>query len=259
MHDFLTHILDHKRREVEALYASSARNDFSTQVISAKSFKAALQQSGLSIIAEIKRRSPSKNHLADIADPLLLAEQYVKGGARAISVLTDQPGFNGSLDDLRQLNQAKALYDTPLLRKDFILDEVQIAESIDAGANAILLIVAILQDKTDTLLKKARAAGLDVLVEVHTEAELQYALSIGADIIGVNNRNLTTFEVDTQNALTLKKHIPDTVITVAESGIHDAALGRAYAQAGFDAVLVGEALVKAESPEHMIQQLMGET
>ncbi len=212
-------------------------------------FKSALAKPGCSVIAEIKRRSPSKAFLADIENPVELAMRYVSGGAAAISVLTDQVGFNGSIEDLKNVAQ---WVQVPLLRKDFIIDEVQLIEARAAGAAAVLLIVAMLGQQTAPLLAKARALGLDVLVEVHTHAETEIAIAAGADIIGINNRNLSTFEVDVNTGKELVGLIPDTIIKVADSGIHDVLLAKEMAACGFDAVLIGEALVQSKAPEDFI-------
>jgi indole-3-glycerol phosphate synthase len=220
-----------------------------------KDFKSVLTKKGLSFITEVKRRSPSKGHMADIKDPLQLVAQYVEAGAEAISVLTDQEFFGGSLEDCEQV--AADLADSPVcvLRKDFIIDERQIVQSINAGADAVLLIVAVLQDKTKQLLDYANECGVAAIVEVHTEAELQLALQAGAVIIGINNRDLDTFETDIENCLQLIKQIPDSVATIAESALQTADDISRVKAAGFDAVLIGEALVKADDPGKKLQAL----
>ena len=220
---------------------------------STKSFKSALCADLLTVIAEIKRQSPSKGVLAAIDDPAFLAEKYVLGGASAISVLTDQKFFNGNLQDLKIVATKLEKYDQPTLRKDFIIDAIQIAEAIMAGADAVLAIVAVLGKKTKSILDAAKTMNIEVLVEVHNEFELDIALASGAEIIGVNNRNLTTLEVDTRQALHLIKYLPKHIIKVAESGISEPSLAREYYQAGFNAVLIGEALVKSASPDTFIR------
>jgi len=219
--------------------------------ISSKNFKHALRSDTLSIIAEVKRKSPSKGNLAEILDPVLLAENYINANASAISVLTDCKFFGGSLNDLEKI--AEHSKSTPVLRKDFIISPLQIDEAVGAGADAILLIVAVLGEKTKSLLDYAKKLNIDVLLEIHNHAELSIALESNADIIGINNRNLSTFEVDTQEAFNLKKLIPSTVITVAESGILQPELAREYYKAGFDAVLIGEALVTSTNPTEFIR------
>jgi indole-3-glycerol phosphate synthase len=214
-------------------------------------FKNALSSLTLAVIAEIKRKSPSKGMIAPIVDPVELAQRYISGGANALSILTDKLFFGG---DIQELNQVKDRINSsvPILRKDFIIDEVQIAEAVAAGASAILCIVAVLGSKTKKLLAYAHSLGLDVLVEIHDEQELDIALESGADIIGINNRNLTTFVIDTERSLQLVDKIPHSIIKVAESGITTPEMARVYHQAGFNAVLIGEALVRSSSPEQFI-------
>ena len=211
---------------------------------------------GLSVIAEVKRRSPSKGELADIPDPAALATAYARGGAAAISVLTEQRRFGGSLADLRAVRVA---VETPLLRKDFIVTGYQLLEARAAGADLALLIVAALDDDLlRRLYDAARALGLTVLVEVHDEAETDRALALGAELIGVNARNLKTLAVDDQVFGTLVPRLAQAghpVVRVAESGIagtDDAA--RAAAQ-GADVVLVGEALVRDGDPEGAVRSM----
>lgn len=218
-----------------------------------KSLQQALQGSHLAVIAEIKRKSPSKGALAQIVDPIALAQTYLDGGADALSILTDELFFNGKLTDLTSVSRVFANNVTPILRKDFVLDVVQIAEAVVAGADAILAIVAVLGQETKTILQAAKAMGIEVLVEVHTEAELDLAMDCGAEIIGVNNRDLTTFQIDSERAFALISLIPQEIIRVAESGIRNPELARAYHQAGYDAVLIGEALVTATAPAQFIK------
>ncbi|MFL6155205.1 MAG: indole-3-glycerol phosphate synthase TrpC, partial [Marmoricola sp.] len=202
----------------------------------------AFRAPGLSVIAEVKRRSPSKGDLAAIPDPAALAGAYAAGGADAISVLTEQRRFSGSLADLVAVRAAVA---TPLLRKDFIVTEYQLVEARAAGADLALLIVAALDDAAlADLHATATGLGLTVLVEVHDEAEIERALAIGTELLGVNARNLKTLDVDPGAFERLAPLVPDGVVKVAESGIADAAQAARYAAAGADVVLVGEALVK---------------
>jgi len=206
----------------------------------------AFRAPGLSVIAEVKRRSPSKGDLADIPDPAALAQAYAAGGADAISVLTEERRFNGSLDDLRAV---RAAVTTPLLRKDFIVTEYQLLEARAAGADLVLLIVAALDDDTLARLHdEARALGLAVLVEVHDEHEVDRALAVGAELVGVNARNLKTLMVDPDTFGRLAALLPDTVVKVAESGITGPEDAARYAAEGADVVLVGEALVKDGDP-----------
>lgn len=214
-------------------------------------FNNVLRGNHLSVIAEIKRKSPSKGLLAEITDPVRLANAYAAGGATALSILTDETFFSGHLTDLRQV--ALAVPALPILRKDFILDPIQIAEAVYAGADAILCIVAVLGQQTKKMLAHAKRMKIDVLVEVHSLHELDIALDAGADCIGVNNRNLTTLQVDPEYALTLIDAIPKHIVRVAESGIYVPELAHRYYQVGYDAVLIGEALVTANDPSHFIR------
>lgn len=201
---------------------------------------------GLSVIAEVKRRSPSKGALADIPDPARLARAYELGGAAAISVLTEQRRFGGSLEDLRAV---RAAVDTPLLRKDFMVSDYQLVEARVAGADLVLLIVAALTDaELRRLHDRATELGLRVLVEVHDESETERAVALGADLIGVNARNLKSLAVDNDTFARLAPLIPDTVIKVAESGISGPDDAAGFAALGASVVLVGEALVKDGDP-----------
>ena len=203
--------------------------------------------SGLAIITEVKRSSPSKGALAEIPDPARLAAQYVAGGASAISVLTERRRFGGSLDDLVAV---RAAVDVPVLRKDFIVTDYQLWEARAAGADLALLIVASLtDDELGHLMQVARTLGLTPLVEAHTAAEVKRALDAGADLLGVNNRNLQTLEVDVNQFERLAGLIPTGVVKVAESGILTTSDVRLVADAGADVILVGEALVKHGDPE----------
>jgi indole-3-glycerol phosphate synthase len=207
----------------------------------------AFRSDGLSVIAEVKRRSPSKGALADIPDPAALAMAYAAGGADAISVLTEERRFGGSLDDLRAVRAAVA---TPLLRKDFVVTGYQLLEARAAGADLVLLIVAALDGSLlADLHQQARSLGLTVLTEVHDEDEIGRALDAGADLVGVNARNLKTLEVDTSTFGRLVTQLPDDVVKVAESGVAGPDDAARYAAEGADAVLVGEALVQDGDPQ----------
>lgn len=205
----------------------------------------------LSVIAEIKRRSPSKGDLAPDLNPADLASAYASGGAACLSVLTDGPFFGGSIDDLER---ARAAVDLPLLRKDFVIDEIQVYETRALGADAILLIAAALPD--DSVLRDlhdlAVGLGLTVLLETHDAAELDRAMAVGARVIGVNSRDLSSFTEDLTVAERLVQTLPSEVTAVAESAIRSAADAERMARAGFDAVLVGEALVRATDPGELI-------
>jgi len=207
----------------------------------------------VAVIAEVKRRSPSKGDLFPDLDPAALALQYAAGGAACLSVLTDESFFGGSPDDLRA---ARAAVDLPVLRKDFTVSANDVADTRLMGADAVLLIVAALSD--DELADFAALAGeldLDALVEVHDEAELERALAIGADLVGVNQRDLVTFEVDTDRAVRVAAAFPAGIVKVAESGITGAADAATLAEAGYDAVLVGESLVTSGDPAAAVRTL----
>lgn len=210
---------------------------------------------GSSVIAEVKRRSPSKGALADIPDPAVLASAYARGGAAAISVLTEQRRFGGSLDDLRAV---RAAVETPILRKDFIVSGYQLVEGRAAGADLALLIVAALDDDTlRRLYAEARELGLTVLVEVHDEPETERAVELGAELIGVNARNLKTLAVDNDAFGRLSKLIPDDRVKVAESGISGPDDVQRFVDEGASVVLVGEALVKDGDPEAAVRAMTG--
>lgn len=208
---------------------------------------AALRADGpLKVIAEVKRRSPSKGDLADIPDPAVLAGQYAAGGASIISVLTEARRFGGSLADL---DAVRAAVDTPLLRKDFVVDPYQVDEARAHGADVVLLIVAGLEQALlEDLYAQVLDRGMTPLVEVHDEDETARAVALGAEVIGVNARNLKTLEVDRAVFSPLAALIPDDRVKVAESGVRGPADAADYAAAGADAVLVGEALVTGGNP-----------
>lgn len=215
---------------------------------------AVLREPGVGVIAEVKRASPSAGALAAIPDPARLACEYAQGGARMISVLTESRRFGGSLGDLAAVRRA---VDVPLLRKDFVLSSYQVHEARAYGADACLLIVAALeQNALVGLLERVESLGMTALVEVHTEAEADRALSAGARLIGVNARNLATLEVDRGNFERIAPGLPSGVIKVAESGVRGPHDLISYAGAGADAVLVGEGLVRAHSPRLAVAELV---
>ena len=217
-------------------------------------FRAALTgDDGLSVIAEIKRRSPSKGDLAIDLDPATAAKSYEGAGAACISVLTDAEFFGGSPEDLRAAREACSL---PVLRKDFTVTAEDVFATRGMGADAVLLIVAALGDaELREFIDAARVAGLDALVEVHDEAELERALAVGADLIGVNQRDLVTFEVDTRRAERVAGAIPDGVVKVAESGVSTGDDAKRLRDAGYDAILVGESLVTAPDVAAKLREL----
>lgn len=207
---------------------------------------AALSGPNVKVIAEVKRASPSKGDLAEIAEPEVLAAAYEANGATMISCLTEQRRFKGSLADF---DKVRAAVDIPMLRKDFTVNPYQIHEARAHGADVILLIVAALeQERLVSLMDRVESLGMTALVEVHTEEEAERAVAAGAKVIGVNARNLKTLEVDTNVFSTIAPALPNDVIKVAESGVRDKHDLLAYAGAGADAVLVGEGLVTAGNP-----------
>ena len=253
--DILSEIMEHKISEVNAVlphlekYRAAAllRNDFA-------GFRAALDlgPDRLSIIAEVKHASPSAGIIDPNFGPVRQASMYMDGGASCMSVLTDEKYFKGSLADLTKISPVSSI---PLLRKDFIRHEVQIYEAIISGADAILLIVAALDDATlKHLYQVAKDYQLDVLVEVHDLAEMERALDLGADLIGVNNRNLKTFKTDLATTERLAEEVGDDVLLVSESGIRDTADCLRVLEAGANAILVGESLMKANNPAETLQQ-----
>lgn len=221
----------------------------------ARSLAQALRRPGeIACIAEFKRRSPSAGWIAEGADPAALARAYAAGGASALSVLTDGPFFGGGLADLAA---ARAACGLPILRKDFVVDRYQIVEARAAGADAVLLIVAALSDpELRSLLAAAREAGLDALVEAHDQAEVARAVDAGAAIVGINNRDLRTFQVDRDLATRMRPRVPADRIIVAESGIRDAADVARLRAAGVDAMLVGETLMRAPDPAAALKALV---
>jgi len=246
--------LSQRRRgvDLQALEQSAAQH-------SPRGFRASLQRvsrQDIAIIAELKKASPSKGLIRADFQPAALAAELAQAGAAALSVLTDEEFFQGSLDYLRQASAATSL---PCLRKDFILDEFQIVEARANCADAILLIVAALNEKELRFLAaQARANELDVLCEAHDEEELQRALDAGCDLIGINSRNLRTFEVNLETAFRLAEKIPNECLAVAESGIHSGADLARLRSAGYDAFLIGESLMRQERPGEALTQLLQE-
>lgn len=218
-----------------------------------RGFAASLAAPGLQVIAEIKRRSPSVGEIAPDLDPVGQAVAYQRGGAAAISVLTEPDYFGGSVEDLQMVRQA---VDLPVLRKDFIIDIRQVEESRMIGADALLLIVAALDTELMTeLLAECRRVEIEALVEAHDEIEADMAVAAGARIIGINNRNLETFETDLVVAERIAPRLPRDGIRVGESGVSNVHGAARMASAGYDAILVGEALVRADDPARLIKQL----
>jgi indole-3-glycerol phosphate synthase len=253
--DFLRTIVVHKQEEVAARKRATPLEVLRDRPLPAtRDFAAALRKPGLPAIAEIKRKSPSKGPLRENLDPPVVARSYEANGAAAISVLTDREFFGGSLEDLVSVRQAVSL---PVLRKDFVIDAYQLHETRCAGADAALLIVRILSASQLTeFLALARELGLAALVETHDQGEVEQAVNAGAEIIGVNSRNLETLEVSLETALQLRQHIPPDRVTVAESGIHTREDAARLKQAGYDAILVGESLMRSADPGARLRELL---
>jgi indole-3-glycerol phosphate synthase len=253
----LDEIIDGVRADLAARERRLSLDDLRTLVAHAPTTldpMPAFRAPGVSVIAEVKRRSPSKGDLADIPDPAVLASAYQAGGAGAISVLTEERRFGGSLEDLRAVRRTVAL---PVLRKDFVVTPYQLVEARANGADLVLLIVAALeQPLLEELHNHARELGLTPLVEVHDEAEVERALAVGAELVGVNARNLKTLEVDPGTFGRLAPLIPDPVVKVAESGIGGPDDVRRVVGQGAGVVLVGEALVRGSDPQAAVAALV---
>jgi len=216
--------------------------------------RSALQGEGVNIIAEFKRRSPSKGVIRADADLASIVRSYEAGGASAVSVLTEEDYFDGSLADLRAV---KSSISVPVLRKDFVFDEYQVYESAAAGADGVLLIVAALDDAQLASLRRLAEdeLGIDALVEVHDEAEMDRAAGCGATLVGVNNRNLRTFEVSLETSVRLASLAPRAALLVSESGLHELSDLRRLQEHGFHGFLIGESLMRARDPESALRDL----
>ncbi len=253
--DILARIVARKREELAGLSASCAELETraETRLNDKRSFAAALRSHQPAIIAEIKQASPSKGLLSHDFQPARTAREYQLGGAAAISVLTDHDFFQGNLDDLAC---ARAAVTLPVLRKDFTIDRLQILEAAAHGADAILLIAALLSAREMRDFRELAAQfGMAALVEVHDRQELQPALDSGVEIIGVNNRDLRNFRVSLETSLDLAALMPASVLKVSESGIHDSADVRRLTDAGYSAFLVGEHLMKSGDPAEALRRL----
>jgi indole-3-glycerol phosphate synthase len=261
--NILSKILETKKSRVEF-----AKKEFAPELIKEQatvrrklqrphSFSAALKSNeGIKIVAEFKRRSPSRGEIRKNADPIAVARSYEAGGAVAVSVLTEQDHFGGLLLDLTSVRETISL---PVLRKDFIFDEYQVYESASAGADALLLIVAALNDDQ---LRRLRAItedelGMDALVEVHDEEEMQRAASAGSTLIGVNNRDLVTFNVSLETSERLAPTAPPGAILISESGLNSATDLQRLSQIGYTGFLIGETLMHSERPELALRAFMG--
>ncbi len=244
-------LVDARRRARRARADAAEFQELALSRPAARPFAAGLGPRA--IVGEIKRRSPSAGSLAPDLDAVAQAKRYQTAGAAAVSVLTDPDHFDGRLDDLRMVAESVSI---PVLRKDFLLDEAQVWESRAAGADAVLLIAAVLGDHLGRMVAVAGEAGMDALVEVHTGAEAAAAEEVGAGLVGVNNRDLHTFVTDLGVAEALAPAVQRAgVVTVAESGVSDPAGAARMWALGYDAILVGEALVTAEDPEALLLSL----
>jgi indole-3-glycerol phosphate synthase len=258
MSNILEQIVERKRERLEEAKLRRPLKELRASaptIIGAGRFISPLRNDGINVIAEIKRRSPSRGVIRDKFDPVGIARNYTANGAAAISVLTEEDFFDGSLGHLSAVRDVTHL---PLLRKDFIFDIYQLYEALHAGATAILLIAAMLEAaQIKEFIAEARYLGLDALVEVHDREELEKAVESGAQLLGVNNRNLRTFETTIETSLQLAAELPDSLTLVSESGIRtreDIARLRA---AGFHAFLIGEELMRAEDEGKALKELLG--
>jgi len=253
--DILARIVQHKRRELADAELCQQALDTKARSLSRRDFRAALEAGAPAVIAEVKKGSPSKGLFANRFEPAVIAQTYQKGGAAALSVLTDHQFFHGSLADLEA---ARAAVQIPALRKDFIISKVQVAESAAWGADAILLITAVLTDhELRDYREYAESFAMAAVVEVHDREEINRAVASGARIIGVNNRDLRTFDVRIETSLELAERIPTGVVRVSESGIHSAADVARLRAAGYSAFLVGEHLMRSGDPSRAIEELRG--
>jgi indole-3-glycerol phosphate synthase len=255
----LDEILAHKRAEVrerqDRMLLGTLQRMAEAQP-APRSLRQAIVPGDVRVIAEVKRRSPSKGVLAAGLDPVRLAGTYADYGAAALSVLTDERFFGGSLADLRAV---RAALDLPILRKDFVVHPYQVVESRAYGADAVLLIAGALdRDDLTDLLEEVRTWHMEALVEVHTEEELDLALDCGAEVVGINNRDLRTFDTDLETTRRLAPLVPDEHAIVSESGIHSREQVEKLRQLGVHAVLVGEALVSAQDAGAKLRELVGE-
>ena len=243
--DILARLVVEARHDLERRRALTSTDELERRIhdYAPKDFVGALRKPGLSVIAEMKQRTPSMGVLAEDYRPAELARAYTEGGAAAISVLTHMAGFGGRPEHVKS---ARVATDLPILRKDFITDPYEVGEARAAGADAVLLIVAALEPAAlKRMLAVVRSRGLSALVEIHTPGEAEVALESGAQAVGVNHRDLRTFELDLGLTERLRPLIPDDVVLVAESGIHSVADARRLREAGADAILVGEMLMRA--------------
>lgn len=251
---FLSEIIERKQQRLASAKVAVPFDDVKRRSDPHR-LRRSLLNDGINIIAEFKRRSPSKGVIRAKADLEQMSKSYEAGGAAAISVLTEEDYFSGSLDDLRKV---RSIVDLPVLRKDFIFDDYQLYESAAAGADAVLLIVAALADEKLASLRRLAEdhLGLDALVEVHTREEMHRAIACGAKVIGVNNRNLHTFEVSIETSLWLAKEAPSAAVLISESGLNNSTDLARLRDAGYHGFLIGESLMRSENPEAALRELM---
>ncbi|MFP4056590.1 MAG: indole-3-glycerol phosphate synthase TrpC [Candidatus Brocadiia bacterium] len=258
LHRILDEIVSHKRREVARAKSGRSLAELASEAAAApapRDFAGALRGPGVALIAEIKRRSPSAGQIRASFEPLGIAEAYQAHGAAAISVLTDRRYFGGSLDILRRVRAAVGL---PVLRKDFLVDPYQLYEARAAGADAVLLIAEVLpRTRLEAMLVEARSLGLACLVEAHCLASVRKAVACEAPIVGINNRDLQTFQTDLETTRRLGAAVPRDRILVSESGIYTRADVERVAAWGAHAVLVGEALMRSPDVGRAVAQLLG--
>ncbi len=253
--DILARIVEHKKAELAVASRSLPvlEERAETSRVDRRDFAAVLRSKSPAIIAELKKASPSKGLLSANINPPAIAQSYESGGAAALSVLTDKQFFQGSLDDLQA---ARSSVTIPVLRKDFTIDRYHVVEAAAAGADAILLIAAILSEREMRNFRELAATyGLASIVEVHDGEELKASLASGAEIIGVNNRNLHTFEVTLQTSFRLAERIPASIVKISESGIETRDQIAALQQAGYDAFLIGEHLMRSGDPAAALKAL----
>ncbi len=253
--DILDTIVSYKKKEIEKLKSRvsvSLNNQYPEYNNRKNNFTVSMKMPGISIIAEIKRKSPSAGNFKKNFDPVRIAIEYEKNGADGISVLTDKKFFGG---ETKHLSFLKDNIKLPVLRKDFIIDPYQLHESKILGADCILLIARILEEKRlKEFISITRNLGMSSLVEVHSRQEIEKSIACGAEIIGINNRDLSTFEVNIEKSLQLAALIPDHIVKISESGIHHASQVKKLYESGFDGVLIGETFMRSEEPGKLIQQ-----
>ncbi len=260
--NFLSEIIAKKRQRIESakqLVSLEQVRELATEMrvgAAQHALVKTLRKEGINVIAEFKRKSPSKGVIRADADPAVIGKSYKKGGAIAISVLTEEDFFDGSLEDLRAV---KAIVDLPVLRKDFVFDEYQVYEAAAARADAILLIVAAIEDELLVRLRQLAEddLGLDALIEVHTSAEMQTAATCGAGLIGVNNRDLHTFDVSLETSLRLAGEAPNDAVLISESGLNNNGDLRRLRSLGYHGFLIGESLMRTGDQAQALRLLIG--